>query len=155
MPDSGARFFLPGDSELNAGQHRQDTYLAALQTSWEGFTTRQQEAETTWVEDLSAYLADMATRRVEHVQEWLTVNMARFMADTSEFDTIRRSFEAMTVSLRVGVQLCKMSCAQCQLLCLLTRHHDGHHACRTNHRCAHACSFTNEHGGDSEKCGLP
>lgn len=107
------------------------------------------------MEALGEYLSQAADLRLAHVEAWINANMTRFMADTMVFDTIRRSFETLALSLRAGIQLCSMQCADCQLLCLLGRHHNGPHSCRTNHQCAHNCQFVEEHNGLSENCGLP
>lgn len=136
-------------------QPLQDKCLINLLGRWDRYATRQQEEDAAWVHDLDEYLAQVAALRLQHVEVWLTANMGRFMTDATVVDTIHRSFEATAVSLKVGVQLCKLSCADCQLLCLLGRHHDGPHSCRTDHHCSHSCQFVDAHGGSSENCGLP
>ncbi|KAJ3555967.1 hypothetical protein NM688_g2284 [Phlebia brevispora] len=157
LPDTDARFYVPSTSPNSEfmDQESSDRYLYQLQIRWNKFSTRQKEPEATWTEELGLHLAELARLRVEHVQRWLSANMARFQSDSTVFDTIGRAFETMAVTLRVNIQLCNLQCAECQLLCLLGRHHEGPHNCRTNHSCIHDCQFAAEHGESLEHCGLP
>lgn len=108
-----------------------------------------------WTNELDEYLAGLAANRVDYVRQWLEINSARFSSDTTTFEGLRREFESLAVALRSTVQLCKLQCAECQLLCLKTRHHQEPHGCDTDHRCMHSCAFTEEHQGMETTCGLP
>ncbi|KAG1739641.1 hypothetical protein EDD22DRAFT_922084 [Suillus occidentalis] len=52
-----------------------------------------------------------------------------------------RTFGSATIDLKSNLQLCKLKCASCELLCIQSRLHDGQHHCQTSHACIHSCDF--------------
>ena len=120
--------------------------LKALCGSWDRFNSRQHTPDSEWVEALTQYLARIVNLRVNHVQEWLTQNLARFQAGHASIEDLQRTFESAVVDLKSNVRLCKVQCANCQLLCIQNRFHDGQHDCQTNHHCVHQCIFCQERG---------
>lgn len=130
--------------------------LKALQEAWDDYGNRADAMDDgSWVTALEAYLQHCVTSRLQHVDNWLDVNTARFSTDLTTFQALRREYEALAVSVKAGVQLCKMQCTECHLQCLNARHHSGPHDCLTSHKCPRGCTFTEEHSGDDTPCGLP
>ncbi|KIM52559.1 hypothetical protein SCLCIDRAFT_549343 [Scleroderma citrinum Foug A] len=146
--DTQTQFFLSGAAAPQS-EARERT-LSILQSSWSQFETRQRVPDAEWTESLSQYLEDIVNLRIDHVREWLTQNLSRFQAGHASIEELRRTFEGAIVDLKSNVQLCKMQCSSCQLLCVLSRFHDGPHICQTDHFCIHECDFCQE----SRKCGM-
>ncbi|KAI6101022.1 hypothetical protein EDD16DRAFT_1716799 [Pisolithus croceorrhizus] len=134
-------------------QDREQT-LEILRSSWERYHERQNVPDSAWVEALSQYLDGIVNLRIDRVQEWLSQNLARFQTGHASTEELRRDFEGVTVDLRTNVQLCKLQCADCQLLCIQSRFHDGPHACQTNHLCIHECDFCRETIDEFRECGM-
>lgn len=134
-----------------------DASLRTLQLSWSRFTDRQHGDDESWTDELGEYLAGLATARIDYVRKWLSINTERFNGDATTFQGLHREFETLAIALRSSVQLCKMQCAECQLLCLKARHHSGVHGCDTNHHCIHVCAFDDGHKDIDvpDPCGLP
>ncbi|CAL1701264.1 unnamed protein product [Somion occarium] len=153
-PDSAAKFYL-ADTKASVQLAEQEHSLASLVNTWDLFGQRFDLSEQDWVEGLSNFLDGLANDRIDHVQEWLQVNTARFKGDSPQFEDIRRLYDSLVISLRSNIRLCTMQCSECQLLCLHARHHEGEHDCRTTHHCSHACQYVDEHAGNLESCGLP
>lgn len=153
MPDSLARFYLPDDDSDHKDER--EACLETLLSSWEQYGSRPEQTENIWVQDLCDYLDLLASNRVKHVQEWLEANTLRFKTDQAEFETLRRKFDKLSVSIKGSVHLCRLQCSDCQLLCLQAHHHDGAHKCRTSHLCHKSCEYIDEHLGVEEPCGLP
>ncbi|PSR93746.1 hypothetical protein PHLCEN_2v4641 [Hermanssonia centrifuga] len=152
--DTGVKFFISAPDGADQAR-KQDECLVSLQTFWDKYKTRFEEVDVQWVKGLEGHLNELAQYRVGHVQKWLDINRSRFQANITEFEVVLRSFETLSVNLKSGLQLCKMQCAECQLFCLHSRHHDGPHNCRTSHMCPHNCHYTDEHMDTEESCGLP
>lgn len=149
------RFYVPsldGPDRTN----EKASHLLELIRSWDQCNSRSSAAsDSEWIEALDAHLQHCVFLRLEHVQLWLNINTARFQADVTTFQALRREYEALSVTLRADVQLCKLGCGECHLLCLKGRHHSGAHDCLTTHTCVHRCGFTEEHPADDIPCGLP
>ncbi|KAI6163533.1 hypothetical protein EDD17DRAFT_475985 [Pisolithus thermaeus] len=153
LPDTDSRLFLTLGMAPQS-ENREQT-LETLRSSWERYYDRQNVSDSEWVEALSQYLDDIVNFRIDRVQEWLSQNLARFQTGHASTEELRRNFEGVTVDLRTNVQLCKLQCADCQLLCIQSRFHDGPHACPTNHLCIHECHFCRETIGELRECGMP
>ncbi|KAL4072279.1 hypothetical protein J3A83DRAFT_4092477 [Scleroderma citrinum] len=148
LPDTEAQLFLAvGAAPQSEARERA---LSILQSSWKQCETRQRVPDAEWTEGLSQYLEDIVNLRIDHVREWLTHNLSRFQAGHASIEELRRTFEGAIVDLKSNVQLCKLQCATCQLLCVQSRFHDGPHACQTNHFCIHECDFCQE----PRECGM-
>lgn len=142
----------------NKGQldtEEQERSLSLLVTAWNMFDKRADLADREWIEDLDRYLNGLANDRVDRVREWLQANTVRFKTDSPQFEEVRRLQDDLVVSLRANIRLCALQCAECQLLCLRPKHHDGDHDCCTTHHCVRFCQFAEEHGSNLEPCGLP
>ncbi|KAI0692274.1 hypothetical protein BC835DRAFT_1277959 [Cytidiella melzeri] len=152
------KFFLPQVESTSQDDTARKTCLANLRASWPEHNSRtaaSDVADTAWAEDLDRYLVGRVESRIESVRAWLDINTARFSTQTNSFAAVRHEFENMTVALKANVRLCKLSCANCQLVCIQPRHHNGVHDCETSHRCSQACSFSSDHGEETKACGMP
>ena len=106
-------------------------------------------------DDLRLHLNQLVERRIQHVQDWLTVNISRFPGDNADIRQLKRLFDDIETRLRANVQLCSVECSDCRLRCTMNKAHDQlSHDCGTSHRCADACDFSTEHDSP-EPCGLP
>ncbi|KAI6111765.1 hypothetical protein EDD17DRAFT_1480234, partial [Pisolithus thermaeus] len=152
LPDTESRLFLTVGTTPQS-EDREQT-LEILRSSWERYHERQNVPDSAWVEALSQYLDGIVNLRIDRVQEWLSQNLARFQTGHASTEELRRDFEGVTVDLRTNVQLCKLQCADCQLLCIQSRFHDGPHACQTNHLCIHECDFCRETIDEFRECGM-
>ena len=134
-----------------------ETIFAALRSSWTAEQSRQSIGDTEWTKQLSKYLDRMVDMRVDHVRDWVSSNLQRFKSEHANIEALRRTLEGAVIDLKAGVQLCKLQCDSCHLLCLRTRFHeieDGHD-CETSHRCTYACEFNDEHEEETKLCGFP
>ena len=142
MPDTPLQFVLSGSQPED-----RERALVVLRRSWDRFSFRQHIPDSEWMGDLSQYLERVVSLRVNHVQEWLSQNLSRFQTGQhASTEELRRTFESEVVDLKSSVQLCKVQCANCQLLCIQNRFHNGQHNCLTNHQCAHQCVFCYDNG---------
>ncbi|KAL4067444.1 hypothetical protein V8B97DRAFT_1873723 [Scleroderma yunnanense] len=149
LPDTQAQFFLAvGASPQSEARERA---LSILQSSWKQFETRQRIPDADWTERLSHYLDAIVNLRVDHVREWSSQNLTRFQSGHASIEEFRRTFEEAVIDLKSNVQLCKLQCASCQLLCIHSRFHDGPHSCQTSHLCIHNCDFCQE----PKECSMP
>ncbi|KAG6331499.1 hypothetical protein ID866_7590 [Astraeus odoratus] len=128
--------------------------LEILRSSWEQYQDRQRMPDFDWVENLSQYLENIVDLRVDHVREWLNQNLSRFQAGHASIEELRRTFEGAIVDLKSNVQLCKLQCSKCQLLCIQSRFHDGPHDCQSNHLCIHGCEFCQDNAGEQKECSM-
>ncbi|KAL4072300.1 hypothetical protein J3A83DRAFT_4093511 [Scleroderma citrinum] len=146
--DTEAQLFLAvGAAPQSEARERA---LSILRSSWKQCEIRQRKPDAEWTEGLSQYLDDIVNLRIDHVREWLAQNLSRFQAGHASIEELRRTFEGAIVDLKSNVQLCKLQCTSCQLLCVLSRFHDGPHSCQTNHFCIHECDFCQE----LRECGM-
>ncbi|KAF9233644.1 hypothetical protein BU15DRAFT_90252 [Melanogaster broomeanus] len=154
LDDSDARFFIPNSDPVLLQVASRERTLVTLRESWNGYHERQFFPDLEWTEGLSAYLENLASSRIDHVREWLTLNLTRFQSGHASILDLRRTFESATVDLKSGVQLCNMKCASCHLLCIQSRLHDGHHDCQTNHDCKYPCDFCKELQEEGKQCSI-
>lgn len=140
--DSFAVFYLPGSSQDHS---EVTTRLAALRDT---FLSEHDQKNTEWVPALCSHLDTLGDARIMHVRDWLESNCSRF-ASHADIADLQRKFQDAVVQLKAGLQLCKMQCHQCRLVCVEPRHHPGTHNCNTDHVCSTSCDYCNEH------CGLP
>ncbi|KAI6020260.1 hypothetical protein BKA83DRAFT_674992 [Pisolithus microcarpus] len=152
LPDTESHLFLTVGMAPQSEIREQA--LATLQSAWERYRDRQHIPDAEWVEALSQYLESIVNLRIDHVQEWLSQNLARFQTGHASIEDLRRNFEGATVDLKSNVQLCKLQCGNCQLLCVQSRFHDGRHACQTNHQCIYECDFCRENTGELRECSM-
>lgn len=141
LPDTRSQFLV-----VNAQPDDRERALTALCESWDRFSSRQHAPDSEWMDGLSQYLEHIVSLRIDHVQEWVTQNLARFQTGHASIEELRRTLENTVVDLKSNVRLCKVQCANCQLLCIQNRFHDGQHDCQTNHRCVYQCVFCQESG---------
>ncbi|ORY29073.1 hypothetical protein BCR33DRAFT_745387 [Rhizoclosmatium globosum] len=87
-----------------------------------------------------------------HVNEidWLS---AAFKPKASDVETLNRKFEEIKIDIMGSLTLCKATCSDCLLTCVMEKKHDGKHDCGTNHKCPSVCEF-NENHDDGAICGL-
>jgi len=128
--------------------------LATLRGTWDQAHSRQLIPDAEWALKLSVHLNNMAEMRVEHVREWITLNLSRFQASHANIEELRRAFESVTVDLKAGVQLCKAKCASCHLLCVQSRLHESSHDCQTSHECIQVCDFCDDEPGERKNCTM-
>ncbi|TFY70646.1 hypothetical protein EVG20_g2356 [Dentipellis fragilis] len=139
-PDSDALFNITGLPGATDEMDREAT-LVALQESWDGTSLRQYRPDSDWLQDFASHLNTLVDMRIDHVREWISVNVSRFQASHASIEDLRRAFNNACVELKASVQLCKAQCSVCQLLCIQGRLHEGAHSCKTNHKCIHDCGF--------------
>lgn len=156
MPDTPSLFFLSNPSH-GSPQTSRERSLAALRNTFSHIDLRQEKTDIEWTSELSSYLDRLADMRIDHVREWITSNLSRFKAGHANIDALRRMFDGAIVELKSNVQLCKMQCASCHLLCLRSRFHDPGepHDCQTSHQCKQFCDFGDEHENEAKLCGYP
>lgn len=98
------------------------------------------------VDEVEAYLSDLATSRIAHVEKWIEQNLSRFPADNSDIRNLKRDFRDLAERLRNAVRLCPAQCNTCQLRCMLNLSHQHQsHDCRTSHVCITPCEYAEEH----------
>ncbi|KAF5381827.1 hypothetical protein D9757_008331 [Collybiopsis confluens] len=149
-PDTEAIFYLTG------APFSPEKALQKLFASWDGFSGRNLAgSDRTWTEELSQYLVDLLDQRIERVRHWIDSNLARFKAEHANIDALRRMMDNAVIDLKSHVELCKMKCESCNLLCIRGRRHNGKdaHDCATSHKCAHSCEFDDGH--DEEGVDVP
>ena len=152
--DSHVQFYLPGRTP-DPGAHAE--ILSNLCSAWEAEHPRQAVTDASWIADLSTYLNRLVERRIVHVQDWLNSNLSRFKVQNADTIELQRSYEANVTALRSNVELCKMKCHSCNLLCLKSRSHDADedHDCTTSHRCLRPCDYVDEHEMEEKGCAYP
>jgi hypothetical protein len=150
-PDTSACFFLGGIGIQNASCEQ---VLTVLRDAWDQADSRQLMLDAEWASELSAHLNNLVEMRVEHVREWITLNLSRFQTSHANIEELRRTFESATVDLKAGVQLCKAKCASCHLLCVQSRLHNSTHDCQTSHECIRVCDFCNDNPGERKDCTM-
>jgi len=128
--------------------------LSVLRHAWDRSHSRQHKPDHEWTADLALHLDGLVEMRISHVREWISSNLARFKTSHENVEQLRRSLESKVVDLKESVQLCKMQCNLCHLLCIQSRHHEGTHNCQTTHECIHGCDYSNEHPDDQKLCGF-
>ncbi|KAF8548835.1 hypothetical protein OG21DRAFT_670471 [Imleria badia] len=144
LPDTPHQLFIGGGGDQSVSR---DDMLTVLRTAWEGHTSRQYITEDEWIAGFTRHLEKIVHLRIAHVREWLDQNLSRFDAidgsggSNARIDELKRHFESSIVDLRGNVQLCGMTCAECQLRCVKGRVHEGAHDCQSGHLCVHACDF--------------
>ncbi|KAJ7587977.1 hypothetical protein C8J56DRAFT_860684 [Mycena floridula] len=154
--DADFHFFL-SNTDSNALFSDKDSALLALINSWDGLSARSQMKDADWTSELSDYLANLVNLRIQHVQDWMNSNLSRFKTNHANIELLRRAFDTAVIELKSNVDLCKMQCASCQLLCLRASRHGNEeaHDCQTDHRCAASCEYEAELEGEAKDCGLP
>ncbi|KAH8993667.1 hypothetical protein EDB83DRAFT_2304539 [Lactarius deliciosus] len=125
--------------------------LSALRESHRPGTPRQFKSDSEWVGELASHLSGLIDLRINHVRLWLDSNLGRFQGGHAAIEDLRRRFDSLIIEMKANVQLCKVQCASCHLLCIRSRLHDGDHGCQTPHKCAHTCEFCKD---STKSCGL-
>lgn len=154
MPDTKAVFHV----SVLAGENTDPEFaLATLRKGWTEYSTRHAMAEDEWVARLSFYLEEIVDQRTEHVFEWLDINLERFRAEHANIDNLRRTSASISAQMKADIELCKVKCSKCNLLCLRSRRHSSHepHDCQTDHRCPRPCDYAEDHIDEGNNCGLP
>lgn len=142
LPDTHYQLFIGVGSDQSASRERM---LVVLRTAWDGYASRQHITEDEWIAGLTQHLENIVDLRIAHVREWLDQNPARFQSvgdsggSRASIDELKRHFESSIVDLRGTVQLCGLTCAGCQLQCVLGRAHEGGRDCQSDHMCVHEC----------------
>ncbi|KAF9016568.1 hypothetical protein BDZ89DRAFT_1075488 [Hymenopellis radicata] len=155
QPDAEANLILWLDTPSSRASR--DKLLSDLSHSWPGFSMRAKMSELEWFTGLSQYLHGLVDARIDLVHQWIEVNLARFSASHASISDLGREFEKLQVDLKSGVELCRMKCASCNLLCVGNRRHDSdvQHDCQTSHVCPQPCEYVDEHEGETKPCGYP
>lgn len=151
MPDTSSEFSLAtGGAQQSSSR---EAALQVLSRAWGDHDSRQHVSEDVWVENLTAQIDTLVNLRIAHVNEWISSNVARFQSGQASIDELMREFESATVDMKSNVQLCKLKCAKCELLCVQSRLHDGQHNCQTSHTCIHSCDFCAS-SGETKPCSM-
>lgn len=171
--DTASHFYLPGGSGNTSSR---ESMLATLVSDWsEAPHNRHRLQDDEWTSELSIHLDKLADLRIAHVNEWISVNLARFKAEHADVEALRRAVNTAAIELRLekmtylhflllaqfcrrsNVQLCKAKCSSCHLFCVKSRYHgrDDSHDCSTSHECPILCEYDNEHEGNIPPCGFP
>ncbi|KAG0705087.1 hypothetical protein DFH29DRAFT_316434 [Suillus ampliporus] len=151
MPDTSSEFSL-----ATGGPQQSSSREAALQVlslAWGDYDSRQHVSEDVWIENLTTHIDSLVDLRITHVGEWISSNVSRFQSGQASIDELMRAFDSATVDLRSNLQLCKLKCARCELLCVQSRLHDGQHTCQTSHSCIHSCDFCAS-SGETKACSM-
>ncbi|KAG1805444.1 uncharacterized protein BJ212DRAFT_1391820 [Suillus subaureus] len=137
MPDTASEFSLAEGKQSSS----REAALHVLSHAWQDYDSRQHMADVLWIENLTAHIDNLINLRVAHVREWISMNVARFPSGQASIGELIRTFGSATIDLKSNLQLCKLKCASCELLCVQSRLHDGQHNCQTSHACIHSCDF--------------
>ncbi|OCH90958.1 hypothetical protein OBBRIDRAFT_792770 [Obba rivulosa] len=153
--DAAHRFFLDetGSSEPGA-EHVRAGILANLIHQWSRTKDRFQQSEEPWIEGLEQYLSEIVQRRIDHVEQWLSQNVARFSENHPSIQALKRTANTTYIDLKANTKVCALKCADCHLSCLQGRHHEGRHHCGTSHTCIHECEFDDHSDESDSTCGL-
>lgn len=149
-----SRFYL-GETGPQGQPASRDAALEVLCESCDTYSDRSSQAEIAWKEHLQTFLDHTVDTRAEHVNAWIDANTSKFGSTQSEVQQLFRTYNAAIIDLKASVRLCGAQCVSCNLSCILGRHHEGPHSCRTNHCCVHMCHFEDAEHGKFEPCGLP
>ncbi|KAG2076123.1 hypothetical protein BDR04DRAFT_1003889 [Suillus decipiens] len=137
IPDTATEFSLVGGQQSPS----REAVLHVLSHAWQDYDSRQHMADVLWIENLTIHIDTLANLRIAHVREWISLNVARFSNGHASIGELMRTFSDATIDLKSNLQLCKLKCASCELLCIQSRLHDGQHNCQTSHACIHSCDF--------------
>jgi hypothetical protein len=151
-PDMPVRLFL---SSPAAGYFDREDVLTELRRTWEKHDSRHEMAESIWIDELTAYLNSVVRQRIAHVEEWVRMNLQRFKTSNASVELLQRELVNSAVDLQANVDVCKMTCTECNLTCVLSRRHDPSnqpHHCSTDHKCKHPCDYEDEHPKGAEPC---
>ncbi|KAG1731285.1 hypothetical protein EDB19DRAFT_1881018 [Suillus lakei] len=149
MPDTSSEFSLEGGSQPPT----REAALQVLSHAWGDYDSRHHMPEDLWIENLIIHIDSLVDLRIAHVREWISSNVARFQSGQASIDELMRTFESATVDLKSNLQLCKLKCGSCELLCVQSRLHDGQHDCQTSHICIHSCDFCAS-SGETKACTM-
>jgi hypothetical protein len=144
LPDTPHQLFIGDGGDQSASRER---VLTALRTAWEGHASRQYTTEDEWIAGLTHHLETIVNLRIAHVREWLDQNLSRFQAvdggggSHASIAELKRGIESSIVDFRGNVQMCGITCAECQLQCVKSRVHEGVHDCQSDHLCVHECDY--------------
>ncbi|KAG0701346.1 hypothetical protein DFH29DRAFT_990130 [Suillus ampliporus] len=151
MPDTSSEFSLAtGGSQQSSSR---EAALQILSHAWGDYDSRHYVPEDDWIENLTTHIDSLVNLRVAHVREWISSNVARFQSGQASIEELMRAFDSATVDLKSNLQLCKLKCTSCELLCVQSRLHDGQHNCQTSHVCIHACDFCAS-SGEAKACTM-
>ncbi|KXN92377.1 hypothetical protein AN958_06995 [Leucoagaricus sp. SymC.cos] len=148
--DTTHRLFMSSESDDPVSH---EEVLARLRTSWVKHDDRHDMDESTWINELTAYLNEIVKLRVTHVETWISVNTQRFKTSNTSIELLQRQMTSGAVELQANVDLCKMTCSYCHLSCTLSRKHDPSqqpHNCSTDHRCPRPCDYSSDHIEESQ-----
>ena len=151
MPDTSSEFSL-----ATGGPQQSSSREAALQVlshAWGDYDSRHYVSEDVWIEGLTTHIDSLVNLRIAHVDVWISSNVARFQSGQASIDELMRAFDSATVDLKSNLQLCKLKCANCELVCVQSRLHDGQHTCHTSHTCIHSCDFCAS-SGETKACSM-
>ena len=68
-------------------------------------------------------------------------------------EELLRAFNIAVIDLRASLELCKLECDNCYLLCMQSRFHEGEHDCLADHDCIHKCAFCDKKVIPKKPCG--
>jgi len=152
--DSDARFFV-ANVEHSKNMTREEV-LHALVIEWDEFDSRRLVPDTEWAQELAQHLEDLAEMRSDHVRAWVKSNLVRFQAGHASVMELQRTLETAVIDLKSSVQLCRMQCESCQLVCIQNRFHEDTHDCKTQHTCTQLCEYCAEADdeGEGKECSM-
>ncbi|KAF8341372.1 uncharacterized protein EI90DRAFT_1728411 [Cantharellus anzutake] len=140
--------FLMKDSEVR------DELLVKLRRQGTAAITamRQRVPDSEWFNSLAKVLHWQAEERIEYVRRWISSNTTRF-SEQIDIQLLYRHFSQLSLELFAGVDLCGVNCNNCNLKCILSKHHLSEHDCTTDHRCALMCDECGS-GTQEKLCGM-
>ncbi|KAF8607195.1 hypothetical protein BDV93DRAFT_488167 [Ceratobasidium sp. AG-I] len=103
---------------------------------------------------LQTHLFEQLDRRLEHVRNWVYVNVERFPAENQDIRGVHIKVDSAALAMRAAVRLCSATCSSCHFRCVRPHRHSDAHDCGTTHRCVSSCELTEDHP-DPVPCGLP
>ncbi|KZW03814.1 hypothetical protein EXIGLDRAFT_4132 [Exidia glandulosa HHB12029] len=153
--DSSTVFYLCGPVfNILDDPAQREAALATICAAVGSIPERQDIADEDWMANLTTRVENLLDARISHVKDWVAVNATRFEGH-ADIQQLVRIMDAGTLELRESVSVCRSECAECYLLCTLSKRHAGPHNCQAGHSCKHDCSFVDEHDDGRVHCGLP
>lgn len=114
----------------------------------EAFCCEKRRDDPEWTLALAEHIVDLVVRRLQHVNQWVHSNIARFPAEHADIQELCRQLAQLSRQVHSETEICGTHCSKCRLLCIKGRRHNDVHDCRTDHRCSYQCSK------DSAQCGF-
>ncbi|KAF8607199.1 hypothetical protein BDV93DRAFT_591195 [Ceratobasidium sp. AG-I] len=129
--------------------------LKALISSYQSILgTRHSLGDKVYFTLLQNYILKQLDRRLEHVRNWVHINVERFPPESQDIRGVHIKVDNAALAMRAAARLCSLTCSSCHFRCVRPHRHSDTHDCGTTHRCESSCEVTKAHP-DPVPCGLP